>query len=386
MAQINRNDYVKPTKKGKSFFDTEKTLGDEYQRFRLLRKDVFVPVALDLNYSPKKSASDGKVITVSALLGIFFFALFVWQIENLEKLLPVNRIIIYIVYWLIAAIIMVKVITKICFNSQEAVRKRNLEMLDGFGAQFKDIWDVKPGTLKEEHSGNLETVTYSYSSTAIVLRGIMRGIIDCEDDSDQTHYASLGRMRDICNNYDYYLHTYDVRYNPLNDNIWADESDKIAEGEFSRHHRKVRNALAQNIREFTKANSTVTVRYFIIRQGVAPRCSPTDMCKEIMKWGELSRLQVQGVTMNEFKSLVEQYYGLTISFENINEGALGTVDLDDTKVLKVIYYDGRVEEVNEGFKPKMPNVFITLDNSAQLIQEIHAEKGENKQHKTTYIV
>lgn len=341
----------------------------DYERFKFLQKKLFIITNLESGRLHNKSSKyeDRTVTIFSVVFGvIILFAIF--SFHTLCELTGLGPIAVFVILFLIGCLISFLIIMHVQYNINERVREKTISGEGNTKFDLSKVWKITPGGIQE----NIEllddkTISVRYTNAAVVVRGIMKGVIDCESDMDKMHYDTLQRLIDIAMREHYELDMINMPYDIDNDPLWDSESEKIYKSShlLGNKYTMLMTTLHNQIYEFSKNNSRVTVVYYIFKSSPVSLITPQTLAVEIQKLNKLFRMNITGINMKEFKNLLEGYYGITVSIEDITSFMTVTsMYLGECRIISYKDSENNLVKAGKTFEYILPNIFTTLDTSA----------------------
>lgn len=328
----------------------------DYDKFKFLKTPSFVIASLDTNLSVKKSKHESRVFSIiMAATAITVFLILV-SLTTVMNLTGAHPLIIVIAYSLVAFLITWRIIAKVQYHIDDTIRERTTGGDGNIKFDLVSAWRITPGGIQENvdvgNGGDKGTVLVTYDTKAIFLKGIMRGTSDLKDGDDLNHYNTMQQLYDIAFKNGFEVIEINVPHDTDNDPIWDVETGRIhrAAG-LGKEYLKFRTQLHDIVYNFTKRNSTVTVTYFILKATASARVQPDIMGMEITQLKQQCIMDISGVSMAEMKNLMESYYGVTISIEDIlSFMTVTSSSLGECKLISYALEDGTVIEESSMFK------------------------------------
>lgn len=348
--------------------DTGHQQDDDYTRFSYIRKKLFTVSNLDTPVSNPKQEEEGKTLTLITCMGIFWILLYITQSANIKKLLPIEERWIFFFYCCVSIGVTAWAAMSFSASLRNKVKSRN-EKQDG-NSQFSlsDVWNITPAGITELNYDNTETVSVKYDTQAFILRGIMTGIVDLPDNQDSIHYQTMAKFVDIIVREGYELSRVVLPYNTNNDPIWDNESQKIAKAyQNGTAYTMFRTSLMNCCLEFTEMNSKVNVSYYIIKAGYSTKSDLPTLIHELMKLNGVGCMHFDGVSIKEFKNLLEDYYGVSVSLEDISNFMRSSVtDMGECKLISYEDFEGNLIKFSKYANYNLPRIFSTISDLSSL--------------------
>lgn len=341
--------------------------------FPNITKGVQTVSDLDSSLIKKKTKGEGKGLSIFSVLIFIFAVIYFTQYRKIATLIPIPSIIIFSLYWFIAILLSAN-ISVLC-STNLAEKRRNKTINAGSNDEFSlnSVWNIALGGLNEStpmktKDYNDNTVSIKYDSNAILVKFLMDSVIDVNTDGDINHYLSLTALYDIIMKANFEIELITLRYNPDNDMIWDTSLKRISKASqtYGASYSLIRNKLENNLYEFTKQHSTVNVQYLLIKETPLSSVSPAQLLNTIIANLKLARVKLYGVTLNEFKVLLEQYFAINIEIDDINEFVNTSQNLPyNTKIISY-KLDNKVIQINDIYEYTLPNEFITFEEELSL--------------------
>lgn len=337
----------------------------DYDRFEFIKKKLFIITNLDSTRLHNKTSKyeDRSITIVSAVTGVFIL-IWVMFANALTALTGFGPIGVLILLMVIDAVLSYLIILHVQYKINDRIRERSLSEDGNVKFDLSKVWRISPGGIQENiQLVNDTTVGVRYTTNAIIMRGIMRGVVDCESNADKLHYDALQRLVDMAMRGGFELNVINLPYDIDNDPIWESESEKIyrTSAELGNDYTVLMNTLHNHIYDFTEKNHRITVTYYILKSAPGTTTQLEVIAQEIQKLNMYCQMSFTGISMKEFKNLLEGYYGINVSIEDItNFMTITSTDLGECKIISYVDSDHRLIQSNKIFDYSLPEVFTTI--------------------------
>ena len=359
----------------------------DYDRFNYLKKKLFIITNLEAGrFHNKISKYEDRATTIFSVVFGIIILISAFTFHTICELTGLGAISVFIILFILGCIISFMIILKVQYNMNERVRERTISGEGNIKFDLSNVWKITPGGIQENIKLiNDNTVSIRYTSQAVIVRGTMKGVIDCESTADKQHYDTLQRLVDIAMRENYELDIINLPYNIDNDPLWDSESEKIyrTSHELGSNYTMLMTSLHNHIYEFTKNNSRVTVVYYIFKSNPISSITPQTLAIEIQKLNQYFQMKITGINTKEFKILLEEYYGIAVSIEDItNFMTVTSIDLGECKIISYKDIKGNLIHKNKSFNYTLPDIFTTLDTIEGHINETFNDVSENMDDET----
>lgn len=353
----------------------------DYDKYEFLKRKNFVISNLDNSLSPKRSKYEDRVFSIVMAGVVITIFLIVVTLGAVMRLTGLNAFLVIFIYCVIAAFIILKIISAVQFNMKERIRQRTISGKGNQTFSLGDVWGITPGGIKDVDINEGKTLGVKYTTNAIILRGIMKGTVDCPSDMDRQHYAVLQKMIDIAMQNKFDVEIVNLKYDIDNDPIWGNEAQKIHDASsLGPEYVNLRTTLFTQVYDYTKVNSKVAVQYYILKSTPRTLVSTDGLAVQIQKLESSCQLGIMGISTHEFKNFLEEYYGVIVSIEDIlNFVTITTTSLGECKVISYRIPNKGIVQVGEMFdySMKLPRVSeISLGFNTEEMKQNNKLKGE----------
>lgn len=283
----------------------------------------------------KKSRSEGKVLSLFILLMVIFNVIVFLNLNNIKVFLPINSFIIILLGLLITTFISAQITILFSTDIREKARRKSVNGTNNQTFSIEKVWGISTGGITPTSTAIGDSLSLKYTTECILFKSLLRNSLEREENVVNSHYASMGKFIDIIMENKFEVEVISMKYNPNNDPIWAEDSNKIAQSNLGATYQNIINTVSNNVFTETISNSNVTVNYYIIRSLPTSLCTVNQLLTNLVSLEATSRTIFSPVNLYEFKTLLEDYFGVTIHLEDLSNYITDDiVILGNTKVIK----------------------------------------------------
>lgn len=318
---------------------------------------LYVISNLTMNIRNKKSNREGRSTMTFAFSFVIFMALVVTNFSTVKAYLPFNSIIVFLVMAFIGVLLSAQLTVLLSTNLREKARVVASNDNKNKTFSIEKVWGIPTGGIVPVDTKIGTTLSVTYSTECILLKSVLNASVERDEDTIQSHYASMGKFIDIISNNNYTVEVVTLKYDIDNDSIWSEETDIILKSDLGDKYKSVLSALNNNLYDTTKQKSTVTATYYIIKRQYNSLCTANELLLHLISLSATSRAIFSTVDLNEFKSILETYFGVNIHLEDLNSYVTeGLVPLGQTKLISYSQDDVNYVTVSNISKYELPQL------------------------------
>ena len=313
---------------------------------RFIDRNMFVP--MDIRDSSlhvkRRTRVDMAVTVVMLLIGASIF-LFFMTFKGFKEITGFSFIAVVCIYLIFFSTLIYFVASKFVFRIDEKMRARSLEGSEIFDINLGMVWRIRAGGINSRMLTSGECALLNYDGRpAIIFKRINDSVEGNGEDADAIHYKAIQQANDILINNTAHVTKLNLRFDTDNDNIWDYESKRLYNSNHGDEYVAVMQEMLNHRYEFTSRFSTVTSNYYILV--FKPNTTLDDInsvYETVKKYIQFSCSSVSLVGIEEFQSILTQYYGLSsIDLNNMMPTHLGKDSIGNSRVLDFVDREGNI--------------------------------------------
>lgn len=341
---------------------------DNQSRERFKDRLMFVPLDIrDSSLHVKRGKKlDAAVTMTMVLVGIAIF-IFMMTFKGFKEITGFNFLAVICSYVIFFFVIIYFIASKFIFRIDERMKSRSLEGSETFNLNLGMIWRIRAGGISKREMTSGECILLNYDGRpAIIMKRINNSVEGHGDDADAVHYKALQQANDVLINNTAFVSKINFRYDTKNDDIWDYESKRLYNSDHGDSYVEVMKEIINHRYEFTNRFSTVSSNYYVLV--FKPRVTLDDInsvYETVKKYINYSCSSISLVKLEEFQSLLSQYYGLSsVDLNSMMPASLGSDSVGDSKVMDFVDKDGNIIVDN------LPDLKI---NDVSIFTRLHPE-------------
>lgn len=318
---------------------------------------LYVISNLTMNIRNKKSNREGRSTVTFTFTFVLFMALVVTNFSTIKAFLPFNSLLLFIIMAFIGVLLSAQITVLFSTNLREKARVQANNDNKNKTFSIEKVWGIPTGGIIPIDTKIGTTLSVTYTTECILLKSVLNASVERDEETVQSHYASMGKFIDIISNNNFTVEVVTLKYNIENDSIWQEEIDIVLKSDLGEKYKTVLSALNNNLYDTTKQKSTVTATYYIIKRQHNSLCTASQLLSHLISLSATSRAVFGTVDLNEFKSLLENYFGVNIHLEDLNSYVTeGLVPLGQTKLISYSQDDVNYVTVSNIYKYELPQL------------------------------
>lgn len=306
-----------------------------------LKEKIFVPLSLDTKLEPNRSKRGDTVFNWIIAFICFFMTTWFFTYNAFQDITGLSFVVTLVIYILFFSFTGYLFIVKYIYRIGDKIRERSKDGEGNSTISLSKIWNISAGGVtEEEFTKDIKGLVLKYHGCpALVYRTVNGSTDGLSLGSDQVHYAMLQKALDIVASKGYMRLKINLRYNTQNDPIWDYQSDRLynVSSELGEDYVDMMNDVINYHYEYTNMFSKVSASYHIIKLDINSTVRDVmELYNALRSTVECRTIDLKLLSISEFHSLLQQYYGLThIDINNVTSTTTVTQDIGKSKLLEV---------------------------------------------------